>query len=309
MLYAYHPSTQTLDPVAKPPRSGWVHVVKPTQAEIATLRDELGVPHRFIRHALDLDEVARVDRMTDGSSLILLREPYREGMGKETRFRAVPLGVVVLDDLLVTISPTDNEITCDLLAMPDLAPEQPHRFLFQLILCTAERFLVQLRVIDREVARLEDELQASTRNREVLALLTYQKSLVHFTAALASNRIMLERLQKDPRFDISADDQDLLEDALVEIHQAIEMATISESVLSQMMDAFASIISNNLNVVMKVLTAFTMVLTFPMLIASYYGMNVDLPGQHLPHAFEILIGASLILAAAAVGLLWRKRWI
>lgn len=308
MLYVFSPEKRDLEPVSTPPRSGWVHVVKPGPEEAAQVHRELGVPEEFLRHALDLDEVARLDR-DEGASLIMLRVPWKQRAERGLPYGAAPLGVLLVDGLLVTITPIETEIIRDLLALPNLDPACHHRFLLQLVLCTAERFLLALRAIDRDVAKLEDELQASLRNQEVLELLKYQKSLVHFTAALTSNRFMLERLQKDPRFQISPEDHGLLEDALVEIHQVIEMASISENVLSQMMDAFASIISNNLNVVMKVMTASAMVLVFPTMVASFYGMNVRLPLQDHPYAFAFVILIAVVISVVVAAVFVRKRWL
>lgn len=308
MLYAFNPEKRDLESISTPPRTGWVHVVDPGPDEAARLHKELGVPEELLRHALDLDEVARIDK-ANGASLIVLRVPRSRGVGQELPYRAAPLGVVLVEGLLVTIVPVETEVIRDLLAVPDLDPSNHHRFLLQLVLCTADRFLTALREIDRDVGALEDELQASLRNQEVLELLKYQKSLVHFTAALMSNRIMLERFQKDPRFHISPEDHDLLEDALVEIHQVIEMASISENVLSQMMDAFASIISNNLNVVMKVMTALAMILVFPTMVASFYGMNVRLPLQEHPQAFVFTILLSVVISAAVAAIFLKKRWL
>jgi magnesium transporter len=282
--------------------------VNPDPEEVALLQRELGIPEEFLRHALDLDEVARIDK-SDGASLVMLRVPWNQRVGTDLPFRVAPIGVVLLKGMLVTIARIETEIVRDLLARSDLDPKRPHRFLLQLVLCTAERFLTSLGAIDRDVGKLEDELQTSLRNEEVMRLLKYQKSLVHMTAALASNRIMLERMQKDPRFEISAADHDLLEDALVEIHQAIEMASISESVLSQMMDAFASIISNNLNIVMKVLTSLTIILIFPTMISSVYGMNVRLPLQDHPAAFMLIMVLSVLLSVMVTVIFLRKRWL
>jgi magnesium transporter len=142
-----------------------------------------------------------------------------------------------------------------------------------------------------------------------VGLLRYQKALVHFTTALASDAIMLERLARDAHDNLFNLDRDLMDDVTVEFRQAIEMTKIQEEILSQMMDAFASIISNNLNVVVKVLTALTIVLTIPTMVASFYGMNVNLPGQHHPAAFLGTVLISLLGAAILALWFWRKRWL
>ncbi len=140
---------------------------------------------------------------------------------------------------------------------------------------------------------LEDQLQQSTRNKEVLELLKYQKSLTYFATALKSNELMMERLERSKLFQAFPEDEDLLDDVLTENQQAIEMTNISSNILSGMMDAFASIISNNLNGVMKILAGITIILALPTMVASFYGMNVNLPFEGLSYAFPLILGIAL----------------
>jgi magnesium transporter len=156
---------------------------------------------------------------------------------------------------------------------------------------------------------LEDQLQKSLRNREVLELLKYQKCLTYFTTALKSNARMMTRLQNTRLFERYPEDEDLLDDVLTEIGQAIEMTDISSGILSQMMDAFASIISNNLNVVMKFLASVTIILALPTMVASFYGMNIQLPFAELPYAFGITMGLSLVVSLSVVVIFRLKDWL
>ena len=165
-----------------------------------------------------------------------------------------------------------------------------------------------LREINRATELVEDQLQKSTRNREVLELLKYQKCLTYFSTALRSNEVMMERVQKTQLFNYYEEDQDLLEDVLTENQQAIQMTSIATEILSGMMDAFASIISNNLNGVMKALAALTIILNLPALVAAFYGMNVALPGEDHPFAFLIVIGISLALTAVATYIFYKRDW-
>jgi magnesium transporter len=142
-----------------------------------------------------------------------------------------------------------------------------------------------------------------------MELLKYQKSLTYFTTALKSNELVLDRLQKGQLLQRYPEDDELLDDVLIEVRQAIEMTSISEDILSQMMDAFASIISNNLNVVMKFLASVTIVLSVPTLIASLYGMNVRLPLEDHPLAFLLILGFSLAVALFVVIVFWRRDWL
>jgi magnesium transporter len=155
---------------------------------------------------------------------------------------------------------------------------------------------------------LEKELHKSMKNQELIKMLDLEKSLVYFTTALKSNEIMIGRLSAQKKFKINTDDRDLLDDVLVEYRQGIEMANIYSNILSGMMDAFASVISNNLNVVMKFLTSITIILMLPTLVASVYGMNVELPFQHSPHAFLLTMGFSAILAVISVLLFMYRKW-
>jgi magnesium transporter len=307
MLFVFDRASRDLVPARDLPEAGWMHVVDPTPDETQLLRAH-HIPDAFIAHALDIDEVARVDRQ-DYATLIIVRVPRKRLEDTDLPYRSVGLGVVLLDRLVVTISRTETEIAGGICTLDSLASDDSLKFLLQLVMYVAERFLAHVRAIDAIVSDLEAKLKASLANQEVMELLKYQKGLVHFTTALESNRIMLERLGKGSHLQMDAVHSELLEDVLVEVQQAIEMAKVSADILSQMMDAFASIISNNLNVVMKVLTSVTIVLTGPMLVASLYGMNVALPGQTHSLAFELILVASLVIAVAVTVFFWRRRWL
>jgi magnesium transporter len=183
-----------------------------------------------------------------------------------------------------------------------------YRLALYIFLETAIRYLAHLREINRITENLEDQLQKSTRNREVLELLKYQKSLTYFATALRSNEVMMERVQRVQLFNYYEEDQDLLEDVLTENQQAIQMTNIATELLSAMMDAFASIISNNLNSVMKVLAALTIVVSLPGTLAAFYGMNVALPGQGYPLAFLAVFGFAFALTGLAVFIFAKRDW-
>ena len=159
------------------------------------------------------------------------------------------------------------------------------------------------------IATVEGRLQRSLRNEEVLQLLRYQNCLVYFTTGLKSNQLVMQRLQRSRLFSRFEEDEELLEDVLIENSQALEMTQISENILGQDMDAYASIISNNLNVVMKFLASATIIVSVPTLLASIYGMNVDLPLQGSPYAFVVVMGVALLLVMAMLWLFWRRDWL
>jgi magnesium transporter len=190
----------------------------------------------------------------------------------------------------------------------NLSTSKRNRFVLRLLLAVANKYLVYLREINKAVDILEDRLQLSTRNKEVLELLKYEKSLTYFTTGLKSNELTMERLQRSQLFRTYPDDEDLLEDVLTENQQAIEMTSITSNILSSMMHAFVSIISNNLNAVMKFLASVTVVLSLPTIIASFFGMNVDLPFQSYGMAFLIVIAFTLMISLFVVFIFRRKDW-
>jgi magnesium transporter len=257
-----------------------------------------------------VDERARIER-EDGNILIVVRLPAAEAPTADVPFTTHAVGIVLAGQYILTISKRDNEILQELARgrVKDLSTAKRNRFILRLLLNTASKYLSYLREINRAVDHLEDQLQMSLRNRELLGLLRYQKSLVYFTTALKSNELMMERLQRSQHFAAYPDDTDLLEDVLTENQQAIEMTNIASNILSSMMDAFASIISNNMNTVMKFLAAMTIVLTLPVLVASLYGMNVPLPFQNEPYAFAIIIAASMGLAALVARFFLKRDWM
>lgn len=310
MIRRFDPQTCALVPADGAPSGGWLHVSDPSDEEVRWLLGQVGMPAEFLPHALDVDEVARVERAEGGEVLVMMRAPICEaGAGRDLPYRSTSLAVVVLRDRIVTVSRRDPPVALAMCRIKGVDPTRPHRFLLQLMLALAESFLEHLQRLNADVERIEDELQASTRNREVLALLRLQKGLVHFTTALRSNEILLDRLEEDPPLEVSPGDRALLEDAQIELRQAIEMTTVARDILGSMMDAFASIISNNLNIVMKVMAALTIVLAVPNLVAALYGMNVALPGQGHSSAFVAVLAASVV-SALSVGLLFRRRgWL
>ena len=291
------------------PTSGcWLNVIDPTPEEIARLQ-ELGIPQDFITYPLDMDERARMER-ENGEILILLRVPVFQGDNADIPYFTIPLGIILTNRLIVTVCKKDNDILQGFVSgrVRDVSTYKRNRFVLRVLLGTANKYLTYLREINKSVDALEDQLQLSTRNKEVLELLKYQKSLTFFTTALKSNELMMERLQRSQLFKTYADDEDLLEDVLTENQQAIEMTNIASNILSSMMDAFASIISNNLNAIMKFLASVTIVLSLPTIIASLFGMNVNLPFERHPLAFLVVLGISFLISGSVVFIFWKRDW-
>jgi magnesium transporter len=285
----------------------WIKVVDPTPEEIQQLVD-WGVAHDYISYSLDLDELARVER-DEGDTFILVRVPLKQPES-DIPFITVPLGMVIKEDVVVTICKYDDDIFRILEngKYRLLRTGKRYRFVLYVFLETATRYLAHLREINRITETLEDQLQQSTRNREVLELLKYQKSLTYFATALRSNEVMMERVERSQLFITFEEDRDLLEDVLTENQQAIQMTSIATELLSAMMDAFASIISNNLNAVMKILAALTIIVALPGTVAAFFGMNMDLPMVHEWWAFGAVVGISVGLVGVAAIIFYRRDW-
>jgi magnesium transporter len=286
----------------------WIHVVDPTPEEIKTLED-WGVDPDLIQYSLDLDEMARTERDED-YTFILLRIPYFEDSKADIPYRTIPLGIIMLNNCLVTICKYDTYVINAVCSgkYKKLKTAKRFRLALYIMLETATRYLTNLREINKITEAVEDQLQKSTRNREVLELLKYQKSLTYFATALRSNEVMMERLQRTQLFNQYEEDAELLEDVLTENQQAIQMVNISTEILAGLMDAFASIISNNLNGVMKALAALTIILNLPTIVASFYGMNVVLPGEDHPLAFAWIFGLSISMTALATFIFYKRDW-
>lgn len=309
MISYYKTGEQGLEVVAGVVKNCWISVVDPTPDEMAQLR-ALDIPPEFAAYPLDLDERPRVER-EEGCTLILLRVPYFQGEASDLPYTTIPLGIVLNGQWIITICRYDHEILHEFVAgkMRGLATAKRNRFILHVLLSAANKYLSNLRNINKIVEALEDQLQLSMRNRELMELLKYQKSLVYFTTALKANELMMERLHRSGFFRTYPDDEDLLEDVITENQQAIEMTNIASNILISMMDAFASIISNNMNVVIKFLTAITIVLMLPTLIASFYGMNVQLPLQESPFVTWLILLVSLVSALVVIRFFLKRDWM
>ncbi len=307
MLNIYKTTEQGLERLDNIANGTWVNVIDPTPEEINSLT-EWGMEIDYINYSLDRDEMARMER-DEGYTFILLRIPIHQPES-DVPYTTVPLGLLILSNKIITICKVHSDIF-KVLANGKyrlLKTGKRYRLALYIFLETAARYLTCLREINRTTDVLEDKLQKSTRNREVLELLKYQKSLTYFATALRSNEVMMERVQRMQIFSQYEEDQDLLEDVLTENQQAIQMTNIATELLSAMMDAFASIISNNLNSVMKVLAALTIIVSLPGTVAAFFGMNVSLPGEGHPLAFLIVLGLALGLTSMATFIFYKRDW-
>jgi magnesium transporter len=287
----------------------WIHAVAPSVEDLAVIR-AFGVPAALLSHVADPDERPRAEHLGD-VALVVVHCPQRRSAGAGAPFVTSPLSVFLLPQGVVTLAPRPVEFLAPLLdgTIAGLSTARTTEFVLRIFWQLADAYLAAVREINASVECLEEQLKRSLRNEEVLGLLDYQKSLTFFATGMGANELVLERLQRSPALRLDAHDQELLDDVRVEVRQAIEMVGISDNILSQMMDAFASIVSNNLNAVMKVLTAVTILLAIPTLVASLYGMNVLLPGATSTLAFGSIMLLCAVLCAVLFVVFRRRNWL
>ena len=291
-----------IEEIEKPEAGCWISAVAPTPEEIAYLKNEIGVLPEFIKASLDEEESAHIDK-DDDQTLIVIDYPSQEESvtdDEETLvYMTLPLGVVFIKDYIVTISLYDNMTNEEIRngRIRGLKTTQRTRFLLLMLLRVTQRYLIYLKQIDRISTRTENKLHQSMRNKEIFQLLGLEKSLVYFSTSLKADEVVINKIMRGNEVTVYEEDQDLLEDVLIELNQANEMCNIYSNILSKKMDAFSSVISNNLNNVMKILASLTIIMEIPNIIFAYYGMNVT--GLPFPMWWPPIIIAAIICSVAA----------
>lgn len=291
-------------------KGNWINMVSPSEEEIKEVCKNIKIKEDFIRYALDYEEKARIDiEDEDDTILFIIDIPIMEMENGIKIYSTMPIGIIfVRDDYFITVSLAQNQIIEDLekIKLKNVITYKKSRLLLQIFYSNAERYLTLLKRLNKETEVAENVLKNSMRNKELLKLLSLKKSLVYFTTSLKSNEIVMEKTMRGNLIKLYEEDEDILEDAIIENKQAIEMSKIYNDILTGTMDAYASIISNNLNGVMKFLTSITIILAIPTMIASYWGMNVPVPFQDNPYGFPIIFTISIILAILITILLNKK---
>ena len=278
----------------------WIALTNPTASEIIDIADAYQIDPDHLRAPLDEEERSRIE-VEDDYTLILVDIPSIEERNGKDWFVTIPLAIITTKDVLITVCLEETPVLTSFMdgRVRDLHTFMKTRFILQILYKNATQFLQYLRIIDKKSEVIERKLHQSQKNEELIELLELEKSLVYFTTSLRSNEVVLEKLLRIEKIKKYPEDTDLLEDVIVENKQAIEMANIYSGILSGTMDAFASVISNNLNIVMKFLATVTIVLSIPTMIASFYGMNVNshgMPFADSPYGFAIVLGLTLLLS-------------
>lgn len=291
-------------------KGAWINLVNPSENEIKKVCENVQIQEDFIRDALDFEEKARIDQEDDDNTILFVVDvPVTEkGEEGEVIYSTMPLGMIVVrDDFFITVSLRKNKIIepFEKRKIKNFQTYKKTRFIFQILYLNSSFFLNYLKQINKETEIAEYILKNSMRNKELLRMLSLEKGLVYFTTSLKSNELVMEKALRGKIIKLYEEDEEILEDAITENRQAIEMAQIYNNILGGTMDAYASIISNNLNGVMKTLTSITIILAVPTMISSFWGMNVGLPLQDNPFGFIIMITISIVLTLVVSW--WLKR--
>jgi len=288
----------------------WIHVVEPSPEEVDFLAEHFKIPHDFLASALDVDERARIEK-EENATLIIVRMPLYDETSKTLMYTTNAVGIILVPDAIITVSPRRNIVLEEFVEgeVRHFTTQDRDLFILQILLRTTLLYLLYLKQINNITTVIQTKIIESSHNKHLVKLLELEKSLVYFATSLKSNEFMMTRLQ---RMKLIRDDEiteSLWEDLEIEHKQAVEMAQVYSNIMSSLMDAFGGIISNNLNVIVQILTSFTIVLTIPVIFASYYGMNVPNGLEDNPYAFAVIILFSLIVSGIVFLYFRKRRWL
>lgn len=298
MLNYYKSENGILNEIHSIEKDCWINLVDPTEEEINKILSETSIEADFIKSALDEEETSHIDS-EDGITYITIDIPYASNPDGAIIYSTMPIGIIVTPDNVITVCLKENSIIREFTSknIKGIHTNMKTRFVLQILYKVSVRYLQYLRQIDKISKDVENQLRKSMKNEELIQLLDLEKSLVYFSTSLKGNEATIYRLSKGKFIKMYEEDEDILDDVLMELRQAIEMSNIYSNILSGTMDAFASIISNNLNIVMKVLAEITIILAIPTIITSFYGMNVEgLPFAQSVWAIPFVILITIIIA-------------
>lgn len=292
-------------------KDSWICLTNPSPGEILDVAEKTGVEVDALKAALDDEERSRIE-VEDDYTMILVDIPTIEERDGKEIYITIPMSIIVLKDVIITVCLQDTPVLHSFMdgRVRSFNTSWRSRFILQILFRNASWFIHYLRMIDKESDKLESKLNdGAMSNRELIELMGLEKSLVYFKTSLRSNEAVLEKLTKIRRFEKYPEDEDLLEDVIIENKQAMEMTNIYSGILDGMMNAFSSVVSNNQNQVMKILAAFSIVISVPTLVSSFYGMNLNLvsmPFTESEHGFLIITIISLILTIISTIILKKK---
>ena len=312
MIQSYKNLNQQTLEVDQPDGANWINVTPPfQQQEIDNLSKQLNIPIDLLTDTLDIEERARYEN-EDGVKLVILKTPVENKSLNESDayFITIPIAVIITErNQVVTVNSFENvAIRRFLTTFAKRHPERPTMMVLKIFEKVVMDFMETLKEVNHRRNVMEQKLYDSNRNEELLALMRVQKSLVYFTTALRSNELLLMKMERTNFLNCDQDEREFLGDLIIEFSQALEMADNYSNILTSTMDAYASIINNNMNLVIKRLTSITIILTVPGTVAAFFGMNVKFPGESTVGGLYASLIISVIIAFGASYYFAKKKW-
>jgi len=286
----------------------WINIVVPSDEELILISKKTNVPLEFLKAPLDDEETSRID-IEDNCLLVIVDIPFTEMEENSLTYDTYPLAIIHTEKQIITVCLKNSRILSDFIngKVKSFFTFKKSRFILQILSKIASNYLLYLRQIDKKSLMIEKRLHKSMKNRELIQLHSLEKSLVYFSTSLKANEITLEKMLKLDIMQKYEEDKDVLEDVIIENKQAIEMTEIYSNILASTMDFFASVISNNLNIVMKVLASVTILMAIPEIFGGIFGMNFDkMPLVNHPYGFEIINIIIVLLTIGTAYLLYKK---
>ena len=306
--YITSPSEKILKEISTPQKGCWIHSESPEPEEIARISALTDIPESFMRSALDEEETAHVD--THGSArMVIIDIPKMIENGGSAAISTMPLALIQNDNYIVSICTMHTSVLDDFFQgkIKNAETAQRSKLIYQIMYNSSSRFLYYLRQIDKTSDRIQKSLAKSMQNKELLQLLELQKSLVFFSASLTANYAVVQKISNNNLSKATDEERDILEDVVIENKQAIEMCSVYREIIKNTMDAFASVVNNNMNIVMKFLTAITIILSIPIVIAGFWGMNTGVPFEGQLWGFWAATGISVLISVIIVIFMARKK--
>lgn len=307
-IYKTNKKTGKLEEIDAPVKGCWINMVKPTEDEIKVIADLVQIEEQTIRYPLDISEKAHIDE-EDDTVLIVVDSPATEIDNNEKIYTTLPVGMIVVrDDIFITVSQAEiNAIEGVKIKAKNnyLQTEKKSRLVFQILFDIAQDYIRYLTYINKDIEMFEEHMSKSMRNKELQRIMQFEKSMIYFNASVKGNQVVLEKLNRGKAIKLYEEDEDILEDTIIENRQAIEMIQTYSEILNGIIDIFGTMVSNNLNIVMKVLTSITLIISIPTMVSSFLGMNVEFPFNTGIVGFYEVIAISIIATIAVT--FWLKR--
>lgn len=305
-IYESQKNNDELEKIKEIKKNTWINLVNPSDKEIKDVANYLSIDDKIIKQVLVEKELPRLKRL-DNATLIVINVPFMKDKSIKNKYITYPLGIIITTNNITTVSLVEHAFLNNL---EDVNTKKINQFLIQILLKGAQSYLITLESIDEDISRIESSTYKATDNKQLLNFLNIQKTLVYFLTSLHANGVVLEKLQRENVLSFTKEEAMLLEDAILENKQSIETSTIYREILSSTMDTYSSIISNNLNVIMKFLAGITIVFSVPTMIASFLGMNVPLGefGDN-PASFALITLISLIISLCIAWWLKKKNML